>query len=92
VGLTTSLFVRRRRVWFSARVDGSGRTVVEGAALARGDDPGLTGEVRALLEAAGLPAPRTTTQTDAATDAGRVPATSGPAGSAEPAPTRHDKE
>jgi cytochrome c biogenesis protein len=53
-GLTASLFVRRRRVWFSASVDGEGRTVVEAAALSRGDDPRLDDEVRALFAASGL--------------------------------------
>ena len=59
-GLTASLFVRRRRVWFSASTDGAGRTVVEAAALSRGDDPRLDDEVRSLLAAAGLPAQGTT--------------------------------
>jgi cytochrome c biogenesis protein len=59
-GLMASLFVRRRRVWFSASTDGAGRTVVEAAALARGDDLRLEDEVRSLLGAAGLPAKGTT--------------------------------
>ena len=84
-GVTVSLFVRRRRVWFSARVDGSGRTVVEGAALTRGDDPGLAGEVRSVLAAAGLPAPERA-------HAGPVPAPSGAAEQVGSADTRQDKE
>jgi cytochrome c biogenesis protein len=59
-GLTASLFVRRRRVWFSASPDGAGRTVVEAAALSRGDDPRLEDEVRSLFVAAGLPTQGTT--------------------------------
>jgi cytochrome c biogenesis protein len=55
-GVTTSLFVRRRRVWFSVKRDAGGRTVVEAAALSRGDDPRLADEVRSLLAATGLPA------------------------------------
>jgi cytochrome c biogenesis protein len=62
-GLTASLFVRRRRVWFSASTDGAGRTVVEAAALSRGDDPRLEDEVRSLLVAAGLPTDGTTRAT-----------------------------
>jgi cytochrome c biogenesis protein len=48
LGLVASLFVRRRRVWVRARAadDGSGATVVEVAALARGDDPALAEEAR----------------------------------------------
>src|SRR4051794_16977290 len=53
-GLTASLFVRRRRVWFSASTDADGRTVVEAAALSRGDDPRLEDEVRSVLVAAGV--------------------------------------
>ena len=48
-GLMLSLFVRRRRVWIRVRTDGSGRTVVEAAGLARGEDAGLAGEVEHLL-------------------------------------------
>jgi len=40
VGLTASLFLRRRRIWVTLTADESG-TVVTAAALARGDDPGL---------------------------------------------------
>jgi cytochrome c biogenesis protein len=48
-GLMLSLFVRRRRVWVRAGTDGQGRTVVEVAGLARGEDEGLGHEVAALL-------------------------------------------
>lgn len=47
-GLVASLFVPRRRVWVRAGRDDEGRTVVEVAGLARGDDAGLAGEVEAL--------------------------------------------
>jgi cytochrome c biogenesis protein len=53
VGVTASLFVRRRRVWIRATrlADGGdeGRTVVEVAGLARGEDAGLAAEVKAVL-------------------------------------------
>jgi cytochrome c biogenesis protein len=44
-GLVTSLFVPRRRMWVSARTDGTGTTTIEYAALARGDDPNLEAAV-----------------------------------------------
>jgi cytochrome c biogenesis protein len=50
VGVTTSLFVRRRRVWVRVSQDDEGRTVVEVAGLARGEDAGLGDEVRAVLD------------------------------------------
>jgi cytochrome c biogenesis protein len=50
VGLTMSLFVRRRRVWVRARGDAGGRTVVEVAGLSRTDDEGLAEEVDAVVE------------------------------------------
>ena len=40
-GLLTSLFIPRRRLWVKVREDSEGETVIEYAALARGDDPGL---------------------------------------------------
>ncbi len=40
VGLTASLFLRRRRIWVKLEPHESG-TLVTAAALARGDDPGL---------------------------------------------------
>lgn len=45
LGLGLSLFTPRRRVWVRARHTSEGTTVVEVAALARGDDPGLEAEV-----------------------------------------------
>ena len=51
VGLATSLFTPRRRIWVRAVPDGSGRTVVTAAGLARGDDLGLQGELDAVLAA-----------------------------------------
>ncbi|WP_024286866.1 cytochrome c biogenesis protein ResB [Cellulomonas sp. KRMCY2] len=50
VGLAVSLFTPRRRLWLRIRrVDG--RTVVAGAALARGDDVGLDGELARVMDA-----------------------------------------
>jgi cytochrome c biogenesis protein len=51
-GLLTSLFIPRRRVWISAR-KGSGGTVVEYAALARGDDPTLSAALTRIATAHG---------------------------------------
>ncbi|MFP5335351.1 MAG: cytochrome c biogenesis protein ResB [Actinomycetes bacterium] len=63
-GLVASLFVPRRRVWVRAVPAAGGRTVVEVAALARGDDAGLGPEVeaveRALRERLAPPAGRST--------------------------------
>ncbi|MCL3863055.1 cytochrome c biogenesis protein ResB [Actinotalea sp. K2] len=50
VGLSTSLFTPRRRLWLRIRTV-QGRTVVDGAGLARGDDIGLQGELDRLLDA-----------------------------------------
>jgi len=50
LGLTASLFVRRRRVWVRVREDG-GRTVVQAGGLARGEDGGLDREVTEVLSA-----------------------------------------
>ena len=52
LGVTTSLFVRRRRIWVRVTTDPQGRTVVEAAGLARGEDAGLGAEVRAVLDRA----------------------------------------
>ncbi|MFN0281506.1 MAG: cytochrome c biogenesis protein ResB [Kineosporiaceae bacterium] len=49
-GLTTSLFVRRRRLWARVSRDDEGRTVVEVAGLARGDDAGLGPLVAEVLQ------------------------------------------
>ncbi len=55
IGLGLSLFVPRRRVFVRARPvesrDGSPRTVVETAALARGEDTGLDDELDRLIAA-----------------------------------------
>ena len=51
-GLGLSLFVPRRRLWLRLTDDGEGRTVIEAAALARGDDPGLRADLDRVLEAA----------------------------------------
>ncbi|BDZ41301.1 hypothetical protein GCM10025865_06000 [Paraoerskovia sediminicola] len=52
-GLVLSLFMPRRRVWLrvTPTTDGSGRTVISVAGLARHDDAGLQGEVDALVAA-----------------------------------------
>lgn len=51
-GVTASLFVRRRRLWIRVSTDARGRTVVQAAGLARGEDTALGDEVRALLDGA----------------------------------------
>jgi cytochrome c biogenesis protein len=45
LGVTGSLFVRRRRVWVRAIADPKGGTVMEVAGLARTDDAGLDDEI-----------------------------------------------
>ena len=50
LGLTASLFVRRRRVWLRVS-EREGRTVVQAAGLARGEDAGLEREIEDLLSA-----------------------------------------
>ncbi len=82
-GLTTSLFVRRRRVWVRVTVLDGGRSRVETAGLARGEDGGLGAELAALLDAAGPPGedgPRS------GTGAERVEADDGPLVEADEAP------
>lgn len=51
VGLSASLFVPRRRLWVRITAGDDGRTVVEAAALARGDDPGLEPELERVMSA-----------------------------------------
>ncbi|MGW5852973.1 cytochrome c biogenesis protein ResB [Micrococcus sp. NPDC055215] len=51
LGLATSLFVRRRRAWVRAAVGDDGRTRVEYALLARGEEFGLREEHLALRAA-----------------------------------------
>jgi cytochrome c biogenesis protein len=51
-GLLTSLFIPRRRVWISARAKAEG-TEVEYGALARGDDPTLSGALARIANAHG---------------------------------------
>jgi cytochrome c biogenesis protein len=48
VGLATSLFAPRRRIWVRA-TPGDGRTVVSAAGLARGDDVGLQPELDRIM-------------------------------------------
>ena len=62
IGLSLSLFVPRRRVFVRARRDGAGHTVVELAALARGEDTGLDDELDRLLAALAVHHPHTTLQ------------------------------
>lgn len=50
LGLSVSLFTPRRRIWVRA-TDHGGRTVVTFAALARGDDLGLPGELARVTDA-----------------------------------------
>jgi cytochrome c biogenesis protein len=49
-GVTVSLFVRRRRLWVQVSADERGRTVVQVAGLARGEDAGLGDEVKVVLD------------------------------------------
>lgn len=49
-GLIVSLFTPRRRIWLRVALK-DGRTVVAAAALARGDDAGLSGELERLMDA-----------------------------------------
>jgi len=50
VGLCGSLFLRRRRWWVRAGVDGAGRTVVEVAGLDRNDSTDLSEEMADLVD------------------------------------------
>ncbi|WP_280679891.1 cytochrome c biogenesis protein ResB [Cryobacterium sp. CG_9.6] len=50
LGLLTSLFVPRRRVWVKASEQADGTLRLEYAALARGDDPALEAAVTALAD------------------------------------------
>jgi cytochrome c biogenesis protein len=68
-GVTASLFVRRRRLWVRASAGPDGRTVVEAAGLARGEDTGLAQEVAAVLAAVG--------RHEGSDDRGTVPAGQG---------------
>lgn len=65
LGLCGSLFVRRRRFWVRAVVDGAGRTVVETAGLDRSRDPDVRSELDTLVAALQQAAPpvATTDQT-----------------------------
>ena len=49
-GLLVSLFVPRRRMWVKAATRPDGRVVLEYAALARGEDPGLAEAVTAFAD------------------------------------------
>ncbi|WP_458111816.1 cytochrome c biogenesis protein ResB [Arthrobacter sp. R1-13] len=49
-GLVTSLYVNRRRVWVRAGIHEDGRTMVEYALLARGEDHRLAAEAKAIRE------------------------------------------
>ncbi|WP_324653684.1 cytochrome c biogenesis protein ResB [Georgenia sp. H159] len=50
-GLSASLFAPRRRLWVKTTPNGTGHTLVEAAALARGDDPGLERELERVMTA-----------------------------------------
>ncbi|QGH70497.1 cytochrome c biogenesis protein ResB [Pseudactinotalea sp. HY158] len=50
-GLIGSLFLRRRRIWIRLAPAADGTTMVEAAALARGDDPGLARALDRVLTA-----------------------------------------
>ncbi|MCM3660206.1 cytochrome c biogenesis protein ResB [Georgenia satyanarayanai] len=56
-GLSASLFAPRRRLWVKISEGDAGRTVVEAAALARGDDPGLEPELERVMTAVRAVAP-----------------------------------
>ncbi|MFB9311332.1 cytochrome c biogenesis protein ResB [Agromyces hippuratus] len=49
-GLLVSLFVPRRRMWVKAVTKADGRVVLEYAALARGEDPGLEDAVTGFAD------------------------------------------
>ncbi len=51
VGLTTSLFINRRRVWVRVTADPAGRTVVEVAGLVRQENVDLTAELADIMAA-----------------------------------------
>ena len=53
VGLTLSLFVRRRRLWVRATDDESGGTLVQVAALARSEAVDLDADVQAIVDRLG---------------------------------------
>ena len=48
-GLVLSMFTRRRRIWVRARVDESGRTVVDVAGLARTENADIEAELDSLV-------------------------------------------
>ncbi|GAA3512488.1 cytochrome c biogenesis protein ResB [Georgenia daeguensis] len=89
LGLFASLFVPRRRLWVKLADTPDGGTSVSGAALARGDDPGLARDLARVLKNAGTPAdpaPSTArtqdragsaTEQNATTPAGHHPARKG---------------
>ncbi|RPF28266.1 cytochrome c biogenesis protein ResB [Georgenia muralis] len=91
LGLFASLFVPRRRLWVKLTDTPSGGTVVSGAALARGDDPGLARDLARVLRSAGSPVDpprRTTTETHDADRATTGPTTTAPT-DADPARKGH---
>ena len=63
-GLIVSLFTPRRRIWLRLTT-ADGRTVVAAAALARGDDAGLSAELGRVMDAV-----RARTDDDGGTDDG----------------------
>ncbi|KAE8764366.1 cytochrome c biogenesis protein ResB [Georgenia thermotolerans] len=86
VGLFGSLFVPRRRMWVRVRPGEDGGSVVEGAALARGDDPGLDKDLERVMSAAGAARQNEDAQASAGPPAaatGEAVATSAGAGPAQ---------
>jgi cytochrome c biogenesis protein len=51
-GVTTSLLVRRRRIWLRASPPAAGSALIEVAGLARSESTGLQDEVQQILDAA----------------------------------------
>ncbi|RPF28004.1 cytochrome c biogenesis protein ResB [Georgenia muralis] len=73
LGLFASLFVPRRRLWVKLADTPDGGTVVSGAALARGDDPGLARDLARVLQHAGTPADPSPSTASAAQDRAGAP-------------------
>lgn len=68
-GLLVSLFVPRRRMWVKAVTKPDGRVVLEYAALARGEDPGLEDAVTGFADKHAGPAASARSASNSAADA-----------------------
>lgn len=68
-GLLVSLFVPRRRMWVKAVTKSDGRVVLEYAALARGEDPGLEDAVTGFADKHAGPAASARSASNSAADA-----------------------